>query len=243
MLWEISKSGLRKSDLFSDMFMRKKAFTLIELLVVIALIGVLVGGIGFAMLGGGGGGIQNTERVLQGFLLSARTEASSASGEATFPILVGSTGPSALLLINDDAGDLENYLREMHVVTWDTDVDGSEGWMSLRSPSYLPDGVYFDPTRTSEPGGGNALSSLQISLDTPSAAAQTADVGSRSWLYIPYDDRGRLYGMDEYQVVISEGDPSSGDPAAKFAADAPTGGYLVLNTGSVVRFPSEDAIE
>ena len=241
MLWAISKYDLRIFDLSLTMYKRKRAFTLIELLVVIALIGVLVGGIGFAMLGGGGGGIQNTERVLQGILLSARTEASSASGTATFPALVPGRNASSLLLINNDSGDLENYLREMHIVTWGTDVVGNDGWMSFRGASYLPAGVYVHPTESAEPDGSNALSDLMISLDTPSAEAQSAE-GGRNWLYIPYDDRGRLNEMSEYEVVIAEGDPTIGTPDSKFAAGAPRGGYLVLNTGSVVRFPSEEAI-
>ncbi|MEM7672791.1 MAG: prepilin-type N-terminal cleavage/methylation domain-containing protein [Verrucomicrobiota bacterium] len=226
-----------------------KGFTLIELLVVIGLIGVLVGGIGFAILGGGGGGLANSERIVQGFLLSARTDAAIATGTANNQSASRADGASALLLVNADRDDTDGYLREMHVVYWGTDVSGIEGWLTQRSAITLPNGIYFYPNDIEDPSDSSisfTSGNLGITLDTPSAEAQSgAGAGGDPWFFIPYDNRGRLLEIDEFQVVIAEGtynpDPSASTPI-EFDDTPPRGGYLILNTGAIARFPSESAI-
>ncbi|MGB0371752.1 MAG: pilus assembly FimT family protein [Opitutales bacterium] len=229
------------------MYNRFRGFTLIELLVVIGLIGVLVGGIGFAMLGGGGGGLQNTERVLQGFLLSARTNASSAIGGATGQTAALADGASSLLLINADSTDQDGYLREMYVVYWGTDVDGVTGWLTQSGSSTLPNGIYFYPQECQDPsatGSSFVGGSMTMNMDPPSAIAQAGTGGSKNWYFIPYDERGRLNDIDEFQVVIAEGDLLPGNtPPIEFADDPNRGGYLILNTGAIARFPSQEAIQ
>ena len=61
----------------------KRGFTLLELLVVLAVMGVMMGLIGFSLLGGGGNELGAAQRELLGLVQKARSQAALSGRETT----------------------------------------------------------------------------------------------------------------------------------------------------------------
>ena len=59
----------------------KRGFTLLELLVVLAVMGVMMGLIGFSLLGGGGNELGAAQRELLGLVQKARSQAALQAGK------------------------------------------------------------------------------------------------------------------------------------------------------------------
>ena len=59
----------------------KRAFTLLELLIVMAVMGLMMGLIGFTLLGGGGEELGSAQREVLGLVQQARTRAALSGAE------------------------------------------------------------------------------------------------------------------------------------------------------------------
>ena len=86
------------------MIRSKQGFTLMELLVVLAVMGVMMGLIGFSLLGGGGNELGAAQRELLGLVQKARAQAAL-------------TGKETRLIIWNDPEDEEKYHRYVEIVT------------------------------------------------------------------------------------------------------------------------------
>ena len=60
---------------------RLNGFTLLELLIVLAVMGLMMGLIGFTLLGGGGAELGSAQRELLGFVQQARSRAALSGSE------------------------------------------------------------------------------------------------------------------------------------------------------------------
>ena len=111
-----------------------RAFTLMELLVVLAVMGLMMGVIGFSLLGGGGAELGASQRELVGLLQKARTMAAIS-------------GISARLIVHNDPNDEEKFHRYMEVVVKDS--NSSNQWIVDGEGEFLADGIYFVPEEKS----------------------------------------------------------------------------------------------
>jgi len=111
----------------------RRAFTLLELLVVMAVMGLMMGFIGFTLLGGGGEELGSAQREVLGLVQQARTRAALSGAETR-------------LIINAMEDDLENYHRYVELVVKDTCATTNESsWLVMGEGTILPDGVFFVP--------------------------------------------------------------------------------------------------
>ena len=96
-------------------FKRNKifGFTLLELLIVLAVMGLMMGLVGFSLLGGGGAELGAAQRELLGMVQQARTRAAL-------------TGSETRLIVNNNEDDEEKYHRYMEVIVLDTCATNGE---------------------------------------------------------------------------------------------------------------------
>lgn len=111
-----------------------RAFTLMELLVVLAVMGLMMGVIGFSLLGGGGAELGASQRELVGLLQKAR-------------MMAAISGISARLIVHNDPNNEEKFHRYMEVVV--KDANSSNQWIVDGEGEFLADGIYFVPEEKS----------------------------------------------------------------------------------------------
>jgi prepilin-type N-terminal cleavage/methylation domain-containing protein len=109
------------------------AFTLIELLVVIGLIGLLIGGVGFAFTDRSGSSLATAQQVVASLCGTARAQA--ALHQTDTRVLVYAERPPD--------GDPDKYLRLMQV--YRADPADSETWVACSGAIYLPRAIYVVP--------------------------------------------------------------------------------------------------
>jgi len=102
-----------------------------ELLVVLAIMGVMMGLIGFSLLGGGGNELGAAQRELLGFVQKARAQAALSGRETR-------------LIVWNDPEDEEKYHRYLEIVSKDS--NDSENWLVAGEGAFLTDGIYFVPS-------------------------------------------------------------------------------------------------
>ncbi len=114
-------------------FKKSKGFTLLELLIVLAVMGLMMGLVGFSLLGGGGAELGAAQRELLGMVQQARTRAALSGSETR-------------LIVNNVNDDEDKYHRYMEIIVQDTcATTGEEKWLVMGEGKYLTDGVYFVP--------------------------------------------------------------------------------------------------
>jgi prepilin-type N-terminal cleavage/methylation domain-containing protein len=134
--WEVFSRGLKFNAL--KIYPKVKAtnsngFTLLELLIVLAVMGLMMGLIGFSLLGGGGAELGAAQRELLGYVQQARSRAALSGSETR-------------LIVNDMEGDIDKYHRYMEIIVQDTcSTTGEVKWLVMGEGKYLTDGVYFVP--------------------------------------------------------------------------------------------------
>lgn len=108
-------------------------FTLLELLIVLAVMGLMMGLIGFSLLGGGGAELGAAQRELLGYVQQARSRAAISGSETR-------------LIVNNMEEDIDKYHRYMEIIVQDTcSTNGEVKWLVMGEGKYLTDGVYFVP--------------------------------------------------------------------------------------------------
>ena len=110
---------------------RIQGFTLMELLVVLAVMGVMMGLIGFSLLGGGGNELGAAQRELLGLIQKTRAQAAL-------------TGRETRLLIYNDPQDEDKYHRYIEIVTQES--NNTSNWVVAGEGTFLTDGIYLVPS-------------------------------------------------------------------------------------------------
>ena len=109
---------------------RRSGFTLLELLVVISVMALMMGFIGFSLLGGGGSSLDAAQREMVSLVQQTRMQASLSGRETR-------------LIVHDDPSDPEKFHRYLEIVVEDANVTGA--WRPLGQGTLLPDETYIVP--------------------------------------------------------------------------------------------------
>lgn len=111
---------------------RRRGFTLIELLVVITVMALMMGLLGFTLLGGGGTALQASRRDVMSLVRQAELQAKLSAREVR-------------LLVHADPADPDKFHRYVEMV----EANGTGVWRPLGEGMLLADEVYFVPSRES----------------------------------------------------------------------------------------------
>ena len=157
---------------------RCKAFTLIELLVVISIILIASSIIFIGGNSGAGSSLSSSLRIVSGIAQGARGQAILKNAETR-------------LIINNDPSDLEKYRRFFGIVYEDNDNSGQ--WIAATQGTYLPDGIYFDPTLLS------SASSSRMNLEYPRINA-VSESGS-NYYYYTFNSNGTSANANDWLPI------------------------------------------
>ncbi|WP_052293180.1 prepilin-type N-terminal cleavage/methylation domain-containing protein [Coraliomargarita akajimensis] len=144
---------------------RQRGFTLIELLVVITIIVVAASIIMVAGRGGEGTALRASQRILSGIANGARGQALLKNAETRLIIYGANPGGSNF--------DYDKYRRFFGIVY--RDPSDSTKWIAATQGTYLPEGIYFDPTESAAETG--------FKINYPRATPQTEGVGDEYYYY------------------------------------------------------------
>ena len=98
---------------------KSSGFTLLELLIVLAVMGLMMGLVGFSLLGGGGAELGAAQRELLGLVQQARSRAALSGSETR-------------IIINNVEADIDKYHRYVELVVRDTcATNGVVKWLVM----------------------------------------------------------------------------------------------------------------
>ena len=214
----------------------KQGFTLIELLVVLAVVGLMMGVIGFSLLGGGGAELGASQRNVLGVLHQART-------------IAASTGVVTRIIINADPEDEEKFFRHIEIISKDTNQ--TDSWIVKRERISLNDGVYFVPDNKSlsfraEGWRTNAFCSWsggddEFNLSEAFKGKRVKSSSGTSFKFIEFDGSGNLRAPDSISggipqplmLVLALGSPNPANTTEKIRFNDPNNiaGILLRNFG------------
>ena len=213
-----------------------QGFTLIELLVVLAVVGLMMGVIGFSLLGGGGAELGASQRNVLGVLHQART-------------IAASTGVVTRIIINSDPEDEEKFFRHIEIISKDTNQ--TDSWIVKRERIPLNDGVYFVPDNKSlsfraEGWRTNAFCSWsggddEFNLSESFKGKRVKSSSGTSFKFIEFDGSGNLRAPDSISggipqplmLVLALGSPNPANTTEKIRFNDPNNiaGILLRNFG------------
>lgn len=223
----------------SSFLKRAKGFTLIELLVVLAVMGVLMGMLGFTILGSGSD-VYDGQRQLLSLLHQTRTTALGASCEAR-------------LIIHANPTDSEKYMRHSSIIVEDSNQSGNLlSWRVVEEGVFLPEGLWFvDQSMEVDSrwlGDGfcswTGTDDIDFKLSPMVKGVRTeGGPSSEVFRYVAFDPSGMVLA-DDYprmpRLVIAPGElrPSDGQLSPAFSNPLdlvgvelrPFGGILCLDT-------------
>ncbi|PXA04229.1 hypothetical protein DDZ13_06730 [Coraliomargarita sinensis] len=149
---------------------KKAGFTLVELLVVISIILIATS---ILFVGGRDGGdglkLSSAQRVVASISQGARGQALLKNAD------------TRLIIYSDTntGGDPEKLLRYFGIVYRSQDSSGNEGWVAATQGTYLPEGIYFDPSMSAS----NAFPGTTFSLEYPRQSLQQEGNGDDYYYY------------------------------------------------------------
>lgn len=226
---------------------RLNGFTLLELLIVLAVMGLMMGLIGFTLLGGGGAELGSAQRELLGFVQQARSRAALSGSETR-------------LIVNNVESDLDKFHRYIEIVVQDTcATSGEVSWLVMGQGKYLTDGVYFVPQDESKSETGtdwrsDAFSIWSAAEDdfslTDSFKGKRKSNGDSKFRFIAFDEIGNVVfpqssmgGVQKApRLVLSVGSPiPSGDgKVLRFDNPNSIAGILLRKYGGFAVLELED---
>jgi prepilin-type N-terminal cleavage/methylation domain-containing protein len=217
-------------------------FTLLELLIVLAVMGLMMGLIGFSLLGGGGAELGAAQRELLGFVQQARSRAALSASETR-------------LIVNNNEEDEDKYHRYVELLVKDTcATNGKVSWLVMGEGKYLTEGVYFVPedksySETSPDWRSDAYTIWSDSGDdfrlNDAFKGEREANGETSFRYLAFNELGNVVFPDSAggvqkspRLVLSVGAPNPGGDGKPLRFDSPDaisgillrryGGFAVL---------------
>ncbi|MEK9772153.1 MAG: prepilin-type N-terminal cleavage/methylation domain-containing protein, partial [Opitutae bacterium] len=103
-------------------------FSLLELLVVLAVMGVMMGVLGFSILGNSSSNLADTQRMLISYLQKTRA-------------LAVASGLETRIIVFAEGANVEKYLRYAQIVT--LDENKSDQWLIRDNGISLPQDIWF----------------------------------------------------------------------------------------------------
>ena len=221
--------------------MNSRGFTLMELLVVLAVMGVMMGLVGFSLLGGGGNELGAAQRELLGLVQKARAKA-ALSGQET------------RLIVANNPEEEEKYNRYVEIIS--EDANESDSWVVAGEGKYLTDRVYLVPSSENScviaEGWRSDAFSIWSNKDDESFELETAfkgkrkEIGGESYNYLAFDSSGNLICQEDSsgilqspKLVLAVGEPNPGNSEKKLRFNDPNsvagillrqfGGFAVLD--------------
>jgi prepilin-type N-terminal cleavage/methylation domain-containing protein len=175
----------------------KDGFTLIELLVVISIILIVSSMIFIGGNSGAGASLSSSLRIVSGVAQGARGQAILKNAETRL-IIYSDTSASR---------DIEKYRRFFGIVYGDPETLGADGkptqWIAATQGTYLPEGIYFDPTIASN------TSTATINLEYPrvKAVSETGD----SYIYYAFNSNGTSANANDWLPIRAGNLDANGD--------------------------------
>jgi prepilin-type N-terminal cleavage/methylation domain-containing protein len=168
---------------------RCKAFTLIELLVVISIILIASSIIFIGGNGGDGVKLSSSQRIVSGIAQGARGQA------------ILKNAKTRLIIYADSATDREDdkYLRFFGIIYEDNNNPGQ--WIAATQGTYLPEGIYFDPTQSTK-NGSSWFIGAKDKHQYPLTVAKAAGTG-QDYYYYEFNSNGTMAsGFDNAWLVV-----------------------------------------
>ena len=207
-----------------------------ELLIVLAIMGVMMGLVGFSILGGGGNELGAAQRELLGMVQKARTQAALS-------------GLQTRLLISNNTEDPEKYHRYVEIVY--RDANESKSWVVAGEGKFLTDRVYLVPASDdtailSEGWRSDAFSvwsnklGEHIFLDNAFKGKRKEKDASNDFNFIEFDSEGNLVCQEDSsgilvppKLVLATGEPNPGsvDEVIRFNDPSSVAGILMRQFG------------
>jgi len=211
----------------------KKAFTLIELLVVLAVMGLMMGVVGFSLLGDGGAELGSSQRNFIGILQQARIKA------------VSSGLTSRIIIHAEDTVD-DRFHRYFEVIL--RDPNATDSWIVENDGVFLEEGVYFvpqNPTASKRPNDWPSDAFCiwsqelgeEFKLEDSFKGVRKEGEGT-AFKYLEFDSSGNLIcpssggsGVQQIpRIVIANGSPNPIDPSVPLQFDSANSmGGILLN--------------
>ena len=222
-------------------------FTLMELLVVLAVMGVMMGLIGFSLLGGGGNELGAAQRELLGLVQKARAQAALSGRETR-------------LIVYNDSADEDKYHRYLEIITRDS--NDSLCWAVAGEGEFLTDRIYLVPSDESysvqaDNWREDAFSiwshdeGEDFMLDSAFKGIRK-EGGSESFVYMSFNESGNLICREDDsgilqppKLVLAVGEPNPADENKALRFNDPNsiagilmrrfGGFAVLDVNDFTR--------
>ena len=213
---------------------------------MLAVMGLMMGLVGFSLLGGGGAELGAAQRELLGLVQQARSRAALSGSETR-------------LIINNVEADVDKYHRYVELVVKDTcATNGEVKWLVMGEGKYLTDGVYFVPENEAKVKTGDGWRSDAYSVwsneddfklkDSFKGARQLQ--GDSSFRYLAFDQVGNLTFPDSAdggtqvppRLVIAVGSPipSRDDKLLRFDNPSSIAGILMRRYGGFAVLELDD---
>jgi prepilin-type N-terminal cleavage/methylation domain-containing protein len=161
----------------------KNGFTLIELLVVISII-LLVSSIIFVGGNAGAGAkLSSSLRVVSGVAQGARGQAILKNVQTR-------------LIIHNDTSDVEKYRRFFGIVYANPDdpnPTNPTSWIAATQGTYLPEGVYFDPSLVAS----TTVSSMNLEYPRANAVPESGE----SYYYYAFNNNGTSANPNDWLPI------------------------------------------
>jgi prepilin-type N-terminal cleavage/methylation domain-containing protein len=189
----------------------QKAFTLVELLVVISIILIASSIIFIGGTGGDGAKLSSAQRIVSGIAQGARGQAILKNAETRLIIYAGADQ-------NAD-GDPEKWQRFFGIVY--QDPDNANQWIAATQGTFLPDGIYFNPTLSASKSGASWNTSNTMQIEYPLVTPQSGSSGP-DYYYYEFNSNGTMAtGFDNAWLVLQAGTlrPVSGTLSVDFSED------------------------
>jgi len=212
-----------------------------ELLVVLAVMGVMMGLVGFSLLGGGGNELGAAQRELLGLVQKARAQAAL-------------TGQETRLIFANNPEEEEKYHRFVEIVS--EDANESDTWVVASEGRFLTDRVFLVPSSESKciiaEGWRSDAFSIWSNKDDEIFELESTfrgkrkENGSESYNYLAFDSSGNLICPEDSsgilqspKLVLAVGEPIPGNSEKKLRFNDPNsvagillrqfGGFAVLD--------------